>query len=329
LTRYDRNDFPRQVFMQIAREMEECGLVTMRRGMRGGLRTTIEPTPSFRLRVSGLAVQIGRREGAESIILKASDGRARPKVLVHYEDTPETNAMRADMETVNAMLGEADIKKEGIASPSPIFLSRRFQIEHKDDPHTFDQHGRLYGAGGFWLSMDKAERHLLRVNGEEVIDLDFSAMHPRLAYLHTGLAMPNSDPYEIDSLPRAAAKVAVSALLSRSGPMRRMPTELRQLVGPNWTPDGITRAVVERHPGIAHLFGTGIGLRLMKTESDILVETLVGLFSKGVPALPMHDGLMCPASQEEAARREMARASLSVAGVALPVSKKEIERPNS
>jgi hypothetical protein len=163
-----------------------------------------------------------------------------------------------------------------------------------------------------------------------VVDLDFTGMFVQLAYLEAGLALPNSDPYAgVEGLPRAAVKLGLSALLCRSGPMRRLPTDLRALVGNAWSAKRLSAALAERHPGIAHLFGMGLGLRMMKTESEILLATLGQLFAQGIPALPMHDGIMVPAPSEEAARRAMARASMSVVGIALPIANKRIERPNN
>ncbi len=325
-TRYDRRDFPREVFMQMVGELHQHGLLALRRGIRGGARTTIEPAAKFRQMVSTMEVTLGRAGGAETIILKAPIGRDRPKALIDYEDTPETHAMRADMQAVNKALGAASIGLGNTAPPTPAFLTRRFQIDHPEAPHIFHQHGRLYG--GFWLSLPKTERHLLRVNGEPVADLDFAGMFVQLAYLEAGLALPNSDPYEgVEGLPRAAVKMGLSALLCRRGPMQRLPRDLRELAGREWTGKRLQAALEERHPGIAHLFGRRLGLRLMKTESDILMATLLGLFAQGIPALPMHDGIMVPASCEEAARRAMAQASMEIVGTSLPVVTKDAERP--
>lgn len=325
-TRYDRPKFPREVFMQTVGEMEDAALLVRRRGTRRQHRTTIEPTPSFRDRVTGLELgpmPIGREAGAETIILKASTGRGKPKVLIDYGDTSETEAMRADMQAVNAALNGSDLRLGGKPPTSPVFLTRRFQIDHPDAAHAFDQHGRLYG--GPWINLPKTQRHLLRVNGEEVADLDFTGMFSQLAYLEAGLALPNSDPYGgIEGLSRDAVKLGLSALLCRTGPMLRLPTELRKMLGREWNAERLSAAIAERHPGIAPLFGKGIGLKLMHTESRILMAALRRLFERGIPALPMHDGLMVPASKEAAARTAMARASMQIVGVALPVTRKEI-----
>lgn len=322
-TRYDRAVFSREVFMQIVGEMEEAGHLIRKKGARRRARTTIEPTPHFRALVSGIEVRAGRAEGAETIILKASTGRGRPKLLIDYMDTAETIAMRAEMQTVNNVLGTAAITVAGEPSSIPPFMTRRFQIDAPDAPHVFHQHGRLYG--GQWQSLPKSERHLLQVGGEQVADLDFSGMFVQLIYLEAGLALPNSDPYGgVEGLPRAAIKLGMSALLCRSGPMQRLPAGIKEIVGPEWNAKRFRAALAERHPGIAHLFGKGLGLRLMKTESEILLVALRMLFAQGIPALPMHDGLMVPSSKAEAARRAMARASLEVVGVALPIAQKAV-----
>ncbi|WP_457153133.1 hypothetical protein [Mesorhizobium sp. P5_C1] len=326
-TRYDRPRFPREVVTKLIGSMEASGFVTRQRGGRGGQRSTIEPTPRFRSMMVDLELAprpIGREAGAETIVLKASTGRGRSKLLLDYADTPETVAMRADMTAINAFLNEADIRLDGSPPPPPVLLTRRFQIEHQDAPHTFDQHGRLYG--GFWMNLPKTQRHLLRVDGEEVADLDFTAMFPQLAYLQAGQTLPQGDPYSgIGGLPRAAAKMGLSALLCRRGTMRRLPSEVREAAGNEWNAERLSGALAERHPAIASMFGTGLGLRLMLTESRILVATLRTLMEQGVPALPMHDGIMVPASKEKEAREAMDSVAVTIVGVVLPVTRKGFE----
>lgn len=321
-TRYDRPRFPCEVIIKVIGSMEALGLIVRQRGMRGQQRSTIEPTPRFRSLMADLELggkAIGRVEGAETIILKASTGRGRSKLLLDYADTPETVAMRASMRAINAFLNEADIRLDGSSPPLPVLLTRRFQIEHPEELHTFDQHGRLYG--GFWMNLPKTLRHLLRVNGEEVADLDFTAMFPQLAYLEAGAALPQGDPYSgIEGLPRAAAKMGLSALLCRRGAMRRLPSEVREAAGREWNAERLSAALAERHPDIASMFGTGLGLRLMFTESRILVAALRTLMAHGIPALPMHDGIMVPRSKSNQAVIAMVGASEEIAGAPLPVA---------
>ena len=54
-----------------------------------------------------------------------------------------------------------------------------------------------------------------------------------------------------------------------------------------------TRAAIsKRHPAIVHLFGTGVGLQLMRQEADILVAVLLELKSRDIFALPIHDAIL-------------------------------------
>jgi len=62
------------------------------------------------------------------------------------------------------------------------------------------------------------------------------------------------------------------------------------------------------HPAIADLFGTGIGFRLMFTESNILIEAMLDLYARGVAALPLHDSVLVAASEAEVARAVMEEA---------------------
>ncbi|WP_244031535.1 hypothetical protein [Methylobacterium sp. E-016] len=74
---------------------------------------------------------------------------------------------------------------------------------------------------------------------------------------------------------------------------------------------------------MAGVFETGIGLRLMFRESQVLVAALLTLADKGIPALPMHDGLMVAGSKDDLAARIMGEAAQDVTGHRLPISLKK------
>jgi hypothetical protein len=101
-----------------------------------------------------------------------------------------------------------------------------------------------------------------------------------------------------------------------------MPHEVKELLGPDWNATRLAAAIRNRHAPIKHLFNTGIGLRLMFTESTILVRILLDLMAQGIPALPIHDGIMVPASKLQPAMLAMRRASREVLGSELPIKVK-------
>lgn len=258
-------------------------------------------------------------------MLKASvRGRVR-KELVDYQETPETIHLRKEVLTITEALNQADIRFGGLRTP-PVFLQRIFQIERPDAPQALNRHGRLWG--GWWQNLRKAERGLITIDGEPICDLDFKACFLCLAYVRMGAAIPEGDPYEIEGLGpeyRSALKKTFSALLFRDGTRRsRLPDEIRRDLPSAWTMPKLIDAFREKHPVIAPLFGSGVGLEIMHTESQILVAALLDLAHQGIPALGMHDGLAVAQSKRVSGVMAMQSASRHVVGVQLPVIEKSL-----
>ncbi|MFI0844358.1 hypothetical protein [Mesorhizobium sp. IMUNJ 23232] len=266
-------------------------------------------------------------EGREVLILKARMGRSergKPlrSELVDYEDTAETKAMREEVMEINRFLSRQCIELHGERQAN-VTLSRRFLLRSFDAPHRFNLHGRLYGA--FWVNLPKVDRAGLRINGEPIVDLDFASMFPRLAYIHLGLEPPEGDLYAIPGLEkhRAGAKAGLSALLSTRQEMRKLSSEVKEKLPPGWTARRLRDAVTMKHPALVPLFGADFALNLMFTESRIMVAALLSLARhRGIPALPMHDGMMVPAQREEEAREAMRKACLDVTGKEISVAVK-------
>lgn len=342
LTRYDRRDFPRQVVTEVVGLMESTGLVSRSLGSRHGLRTAIRPTSAFLRRMGWAEIQaadVGMISGGETLILKSPAAtRLAPKPLVDYRDTAETRHLRSEVERINEFLNAAGITVDG-EPLAPFRLTRQFLLAAPNAPHTFDRHGRIYD--GPWINMHRTERYRLQIAGEDLADLDFTAMFTQLAYLQAGAEPPTGDPY--DGLPglelhaddprreviRQGIKRGLNAFYFRKGWMTRLPAAVKQALGADWTATRFAAALRQRHAPIKHLFGTGIGLGLTFTESRILVHTLLDLMEQGVPALPVHDGIMVQSSKKELALAAMRRGALSIIGVELPVRAKAIPRPPS
>lgn len=336
MTRYDRRDIPLEVLGTILGALSSIGLVRVQAGKHHGPVTTVAPTAKMKRRLALHKVtlaDVGRAPGGEVIILKASAGPKSPKVLVSYTDTDETARLRREMERINAFLNSQELTVDG-ERQLPVNLTRRFQIPELSADQSFDLHGRIYD--GFWINMHRTDRPLLRINGDPIVDLDYTGMFTQLAYLHAGLPLPEGDPYggveglepdpiiDPHGLRRDAIKQGLNAFYFRSGRMVRLPAEVKRCLGSDWTATRFAAAIRSRHAPIKHLFGTGVGMKLMYTESCVLVRTLLDLIDIGVPALPMHDGIMVPVSSSAVALQQMGDSSRAVLGVALAAQEKPL-----
>lgn len=317
-SRYMRHQFPPKTFMAVVGTLEHLGYMDRVAGTYNGLRTTLGPTDRLRHHLPRLGVTpaLGRLDGAESIYIKAPVPRAKVKVLVDYQDTEETHRLRGEMDAINSAINAASITLDGQRQP-PVHLIRQFHIPSSTSPPRFDGHGRIYW--GLWQSLERDRRTSLRIDGHPVAELDYSGMFARLAYADAGMAPPDGDLYKDLGMSRAAAKTAVSALLCREGPMVRLPYDLKAELGEGWSGSRVTAAVAAKHPHIAPLFGQGIWPRLMFTESQIMVSVLLELLTRGIVALPIHDGLLVAEPHAEACSEVMEAVAQKVTGFRFPV----------
>lgn len=327
LSRYDRQGFGQ--LPRIVHALENTGWLTLQPGKYKKRRTVIRPTPALMGLLSSpdALADIVPVEGEEVIqlvarpALKRIRGEKQPKVPIDYEDTLETDSLRAEMEAINSFIAEHNVELLGSPQP-PIRLYRRFTLRRPDDAQAFNLHGRLYG--GFWMTLKASERHRLRIDGESIADLDFAGMFPRLAYAHLGKEAPEGDLYAIPGLDqhREGAKAAFSALLSYATEMKSLPSRVKEKLPQGWTASRVKQAFAAHHPDLVPLFGKDIAMDLMFTESQILLPAMRRLREAGIVALPMHDGLMVPASTVEHGLEAMRWASVRIVGRPLPLSVK-------
>jgi hypothetical protein len=301
-----------------------CGLCRGRKGHWGGSqgegrRSTLAPTRRLLdLLPAPTHNDFTRELGEEVILLRGdkddltNDGYARERSgpLLDYADTADTDAMRDELRRINAHLVEANITLDDGVLAS--FTTERF------DPGSrrlyrifangrFDTGGRLYR--GFWIGLPKVSRHeVLQIDDEPVVMLDYGQMSTRLAYAKVGITPPSGDLYETGKLAlwkRDGVKKLINAALFSSVPLTRRPKGSAKML-PRGDFSNIMRALRDAHGPIAHLFESGEGLRIQRTESDIMVQVLLRLIDIGVTALPIHDAIVVGelhASQAEAVMR--------------------------
>jgi hypothetical protein len=211
---------------------------------------------------------------------------------------------------------------------------RRYFTDTEDQPtNRFDQNGRLFR--GFWLNLKRERRVNIRIDGEEVADLDYKNCFARLAYAWVGQEPPEDDLFDLGGLlkvadysnsnpkHRDAVKESFNSLLN-GGRADSADSFVDLPKGTNTK--ALRRAIVAKHPKLRQLFGTSVGLKLMLVESRILLDALERLMATGVVALPCHDGLLVAQSDQEIAKAAMEEAAMAVVGREMLVAFKPLRK---
>jgi hypothetical protein len=335
-TRYDRPGFaglPRAVELLAGKST-----LILNRSTRKGTASRITASQHlahtlyrFNFRPEHFAVAEGRETIWLSRTTRDYVEGTEERELIDYRDTDETRRYRGEMERINAALQESKLAFEPDGGPlvatSIRQLHRSFNLppDAPEGTERFDCGGRLFG--GWWMNLPKERRHLIRIAGEPVADLDFASMFLRLAFLEAGKKPPEGDLYAaVPGLEeprwREGVKKTALAMLFRTSPLLRLPRDAKGLLPPRMSGSIAREAILSAFPALASIFEHGKGLGLMFKESQILIAALLDLADRKIPALPMHDGLMVPISKASPAARAMQDAAERICGFRLPITVK-------
>lgn len=320
--------------------MENLGLVTVVVGYRhdrwSRVSSSITATPEMTIPVVSGWHALSLHDHEHLIVLH-TDGQSR---------RPPPNLER-EVIAINAHLCAANIG-HGISPlhvaswPSTILdwlvtpYHRKLRRVFNDD---FDSGGRLFG--GWWQTLPRERRKHIRIDGEAVVNVDFSAMHLRLAYAESRKRVPrDDDPYDLTGTDherhdwprlREGRKQLVSVMFMSKSSLRQWPggtprerEDIRSCFPKGAKVKHEAEAIRDRHKAIADWFECGRGLRLQRTESDILVAVLLKLIARGITALPIHDAVLVAKSHGETAQRIMEAEARRVTGAKIPAKISEV-----
>jgi len=234
-----------------------------------------------------------------------------------YKDTPETLRFREQMQAINAWLESAVIEFDESCLPQgrPVDTLDRW-LRRVFTQGCFDCGGRLFG--GFWQPLGKKARlEGLVINGEDVVELDYGQMNPRILYGLCGALPPEGDAYAVPGIKhsRSGVKKVMNAMLFHDKRLVRMPKGVRKFFEERYTVEDVMRAIEAAHPAIKACFFTGIGHKAQFTESQVLVDVLLTLRDLGIPALPVHDSVIVGKSNKDKVREVMLSCFLRGTGV--------------
>ena len=271
-----------------------------------GKQTVMSAGPKVLSRIATFGIgfaDIGRSTAEETIVLRGEKlHRDQPGALIEYADTEETSRLRQQLADINHWLETANIDCDQSA-PHDRRLRRIFNNAD------LRQGGRLYG--GFWQGMKGNDRLCsITIEDDSVVELDYGQMGLLLLYGLEGCKPPLGDLYDLSAfgLPvacRPGIKKVTQAAINSAKPLKRMPQGARKTIPTRIPLAKVMDAIQQRHPEIAQRFGGGIGLQLMRLESDILLDVLLTLKDRQIVALPVHDAVLVNASHEQEAKQVM------------------------
>lgn len=314
-SRYGASFVSARTFTDAMHALEGHGLIYKSRGHRHdtqgnrGRVARYKCTPALigamrKLGVSG--VDLCKRKTTDGIRLKDEKKR-----LIEYGDTAFSNRARDRLSVIN---GELESHWADLALSDEQLASELRNVRGTRDDEaaqTFDfsartvyrvfnnndwgQGGRFYGA--WWISCPSRLRPYILIDGKRTVEVDFSGLHAAMLYAQEGIAVPD-DPYERclakrgDRAERALVKQTFNALLNADGVDR-----IKEIDG--YSPDTTGRQwhdfkwfIVNSFPEFAQYFGSGVGLRLQRKDSDLAETVMLRFAAMGFGCLPVHDSFI-------------------------------------
>ena len=253
----------------------------------------------------------GEPHQAEVIVLRDRED----KHDIDYDDTVETNALRAEVEALNDALSQLHLYRSG--ELFQILLMRR--IFNGD----INRGGRCYCRGESFQNIRSKERLdlLLLIDGvlHPVVEIDYGNLHAVMAYTEAGLPIPPGDQYDIDGIDRTVVKRAFNVLLNapkRNKAVSALVADLHHKDDELWEHSGLTTrlrsacflyaekvvaAIEDKHRPIAEYFGSDRGAAFMRRDSDMAVQVMLRMIERtGRCPLPVHDSFLVADIDQEA-----------------------------
>lgn len=238
----------------------------------------------------------------------AAETEADPKApLVIVKDEKGEHCQPADMALFHAKCRKVgrlrDFMRsfivEAPAQPGRMELRQVFNSAH------LDHGGRYYG---WWQNLSKQQRLAILLDGQPVVELDYSQNHPSILYHSLGLSVPENA-YLVDGVPREIVKATFGRMLNsknQGGTRRKLAEEL----GSAYLADRIVSTLLEIHAPLAAAgkFWSGIGHELMNQDAGVAKLVLTDAMWRSIPMLPVHDSFIVQAEHAEHVQQMMEHA---------------------
>lgn len=170
-----------------------------------------------------------------------------------------------------------------ISLKGEVFNSRLTSLTRIFSHGSFDKGGRFYCQ---IQNVSSSSRKYLEFDDEPTIEVDYRAIHPYLLYSEVKETF-SGDAYTIEDYKRSYVKKAFNILINADANSEEAIAKHLGKTRPE--AQELMQAILSKHDRIKHLFNKGYGLRLQRTDSDIMYEVLKSFVDQHKPIIPIHD----------------------------------------
>jgi hypothetical protein len=287
----------------------------------------------------------------ERIQLKEAENKYGIKKLMKYDYTDDANRLRDALHQYNDFIASTKVKRtdretevqepgtepskgetEVGPSDSPrigpstscSIYSKRFLISAANpvtqdcrchrvwNEGRWDRGGRFYNGDYQQLSEDK--RAMLLINGNPVVELDYSGFHLRMLYHRDGSDF-QGDPYQAIATDEASRNLLKDICIiginadSRDqafNAINEKPWKYgKDLKASPHSLETLFDRFEQVHAPISDKYYSGYGLTLQDVDSRIAADTLAHFTARGIPCLCVHDSFIVEQQHEDELRQVM------------------------
>lgn len=166
---------------------------------------------------------------------------------------------------------------------------------------SFDCGGRFYHTA--IIKLPRESRKYWKIDGQQVAELDFSAMHLRMLHHMNGLDAPTSNLYDISpdkKYDKAIIKTGVNMLLNcKSKESAALALAKEYTTISRSESKEIINIILEEYHLIAKHLGDDMGVELQRKDSDIAESVMLVFAEKGECCLGVHDSFIVKAELKD------------------------------
>ena len=306
-------DIGNTVLYAVLKKLRKAGLVTIKKGTAwytGEKRklSSFTATQDF-ADFAGALNDDPQEKHRARVIYKDTNGK-----VVEHTPTAYTDRIEQIMSAWGNYLDEQTIKVDA-EEITDFYITRSYNRRSVYQSVTFQCFGGR--AWHMYMSMSKAKRKRIRINGEETVGIDYSASVPNCVYeALTGKRIYPDDPYAVEGVPRSIAKKVINICLNthifklygafnfwlKEEATAKEKQDFQTAKQNLKTKKNIFNACMERNKPIGRAFLQGVywGQYWAWLEANLVFEVAHYASMMDIPCLTIHDEFIVRKSDAEA-----------------------------